>query len=352
MSKPAPVHADSPRPRSPASALFTALRRLTASRAALPVHGVSTTPATTPQLPSADKASQLRPSSAPRSPATRHLGHELRVSGLAPITRQGHISQCPCVQPPRSNRSERPADSYRHRGRPYLPILGVVGCSAFAPAMRVGDCRAGAVPQEAYLRDPRSREDLPHPAPARQAAPVLGIGRIDPMAKPGAPDGRRRRGRGRRAHHVRVGRSERVLRVLQDAAGLAGARVSPAGWIAGQGPAPRLRARVAGYLDDQPRGGGARARRGVPGCAGVRLAGSAHAPARCGRRHAQQRDQQAPRGWPRRENTCPHGRWTHPVTGRFPSPAPAGDPARLPGGTPPPGGAPPGETGAIWVRRR
>jgi hypothetical protein len=133
MSKPAPVHADSPRPRSPASALFTALRRLTASRAALPVHGVSTTPATTPQLPSADKASQLRPSSAPRSPATRHLGHELRVSGLAPITRQGHISQCPCVQPPRSNRSERPTDSYRHRGRPYLPILGVLGfCARYA----------------------------------------------------------------------------------------------------------------------------------------------------------------------------------------------------------------------------
>ena len=201
-------------------------------------------------------------------------------------------------------------------------------------------------------RDPRSEEDRRHPAPARQAAPVLRIGRVDWMAEPGAPYGRGRRGRGRRAHHVRVGRSERVLRVLQDAAGLAGARVSPAGWIAGQGPAPRLRARVAGYLDDQPRGGGARARRGVPGCAGVRLAGSAHAPARCGRRHAQQRDQQAPRGWPRRENTCPHGRWTHPVTGRFPSPAPAGDPARLPGGTPPPGGAPPGETGAIWVRRR
>jgi hypothetical protein len=93
------------------------------------------------------------------------------VSGLAPITRQGHISQCPCVQPPRSNRSERPADSYRHRGRPYLPILGVVGCSAFAPAMRVGDCRAGAVPQgricgilaQGKTCHIRRQRDRPHP---------------------------------------------------------------------------------------------------------------------------------------------------------------------------------------------
>src|SRR4029077_17574592 len=51
MSKPVPVYAGSPRPRSPACALLCAPRCLAASRVALPVHGVSTTPATTPQPP-------------------------------------------------------------------------------------------------------------------------------------------------------------------------------------------------------------------------------------------------------------------------------------------------------------
>ena len=144
-------------------------------------------------------------------------------------------------------------------------------------------------------RDRRSGEDRRHPAPARQAAPILRIGRIDQVAEPGAPYGRGRRGRGRRAHHARVGGSERVLRAFQDPAGRAGMRVSSAGWIAGQGPALRLGTRVPGYLDDQPGSGGSRADRGVPGRVDVRLAGSRHAPACCGRRHAQQRDQQVPR---------------------------------------------------------
>ena len=53
MSKPAPIYADSSRLSSPVSALFAAPRCLTASRAALPVHGVSTTRFTTAELPSA-----------------------------------------------------------------------------------------------------------------------------------------------------------------------------------------------------------------------------------------------------------------------------------------------------------
>src|SRR5690349_23866527 len=56
MSKTVPVHARSSRPSSPvspASALLPAARRITASPAALPVHDVSTTRATTQKLPSA-----------------------------------------------------------------------------------------------------------------------------------------------------------------------------------------------------------------------------------------------------------------------------------------------------------
>jgi hypothetical protein len=132
MSRPVPVYEDSPRPSSPAFALLAASRCLTASRAALPVHGVSTTPATTPQLPSADK-------SQPATPVRRATIWPLATSDTSCAClalRQSlarAISQCPCVQPPRSNRSERPTDSYRHRGRPYLPILGVLGfCARYA----------------------------------------------------------------------------------------------------------------------------------------------------------------------------------------------------------------------------
>ena len=50
MSKPAPIHADSSRPSSPASALLSASGCLTVSSIALTVHGVSTTRATTRDL--------------------------------------------------------------------------------------------------------------------------------------------------------------------------------------------------------------------------------------------------------------------------------------------------------------
>jgi hypothetical protein len=70
MSKPAPVHGDSPRPSSPESALLCPSRRLTASRVALPVHGVSTTRATT-----SDPGSQHQPAGQDADPAwLRGLG--------------------------------------------------------------------------------------------------------------------------------------------------------------------------------------------------------------------------------------------------------------------------------------
>jgi hypothetical protein len=53
MSKTVPIHGGSSRPRSPACAVPGASRCLAASRIALPVHGVSTTSATTPKPPSA-----------------------------------------------------------------------------------------------------------------------------------------------------------------------------------------------------------------------------------------------------------------------------------------------------------
>src|SRR6266702_8883500 len=49
MSKPVPVYGGSSRPCSPACALLHAPRCLTTSQVASPVHGVSTTPVTTPQ---------------------------------------------------------------------------------------------------------------------------------------------------------------------------------------------------------------------------------------------------------------------------------------------------------------
>src|SRR4029077_13714857 len=48
MSKTVPVHGGSSRPCCPACAPLGAPRCLAASRVALPVHGVSTTPVTTP----------------------------------------------------------------------------------------------------------------------------------------------------------------------------------------------------------------------------------------------------------------------------------------------------------------
>ncbi len=83
MSKPTLIYTDSPRLCSPACALVSASRCLAASRVALPVYGVSTTRATTPELPSARASRPERRSSAPRSAAGR-LGHQMTVSGRAP----------------------------------------------------------------------------------------------------------------------------------------------------------------------------------------------------------------------------------------------------------------------------
>jgi hypothetical protein len=78
MSKPVPVHADSPRPCRPACPLLPAPQCLTASQAAPPVHGVSTTRATTPG---------------------RHQ-HELIGTPIHALSLATAASRCSRVQPP------------------------------------------------------------------------------------------------------------------------------------------------------------------------------------------------------------------------------------------------------------
>jgi pyridoxine/pyridoxamine 5'-phosphate oxidase len=75
MSKPAPIYGDSSRLCSPACALLHAPRCLTTFRVAPPVHGVSTTPVTTPQPPSPPADRPGRRSGVPGS-ATRHPEHQ------------------------------------------------------------------------------------------------------------------------------------------------------------------------------------------------------------------------------------------------------------------------------------
>jgi hypothetical protein len=79
MSKPAPVHAGSSRLSNPASALLSASRCLTASRVTLPVHGVSTTRATTP---AATRTSQ--PPGIPIQQASTRRSADARPQGPTP----------------------------------------------------------------------------------------------------------------------------------------------------------------------------------------------------------------------------------------------------------------------------
>lgn len=101
MSKPVPVYGGSSLLRSPACALLDAQPRLTASRVALPVHGVSTTGATTPGAISMSRPVRRSggPRSAARPPRRRRIANE-RVWPWA-ITRHG-CSRCPRVQLPSS----------------------------------------------------------------------------------------------------------------------------------------------------------------------------------------------------------------------------------------------------------
>jgi len=105
MSQPAPIHEDSTRPGSPACALLAAPRCLIVSRVALPVHGVSTTPVTTPEPPSArtDQPRDVDPEDKGHDLSHKDLG-EMSVPGrvlslarLSP-TRAIAIAQCPYAQ--------------------------------------------------------------------------------------------------------------------------------------------------------------------------------------------------------------------------------------------------------------
>src|SRR2546430_5466639 len=88
MSKPAPIYRGSSRPCSPACALLDAPRCLAASPVSPPVHGVSTTRATTP-----DPGDQHQPAGRDSDPASqdlslRHLEYEISAYGCAlPLVR-------------------------------------------------------------------------------------------------------------------------------------------------------------------------------------------------------------------------------------------------------------------------
>ena len=98
---------------------------------------------------------------------------------------------------------------------------------------------------------PGSVEDLADLGPARQAAAALDEGGIDRVVKPGARNGGCARADGvRRAHGSPGDRSERVLCVQQDPAGLRRIRVSSSHRVTAQGPAPRRPARP-GHFDDK-----------------------------------------------------------------------------------------------------
>ena len=98
---------------------------------------------------------------------------------------------------------------------------------------------------------PGSVEDLADLGPARQAAATMDQGGIDRVAKPGARNGGCARADGvHRAHGSPGQRSERVLRVQQDPAGLRRIRVSSSHRVTAQSPAPRRPARP-GHFDDK-----------------------------------------------------------------------------------------------------
>jgi hypothetical protein len=96
MSKPVPVHAGSARPCSPACALLSARRCLTASRIAPPVHGVSTTRVTTAKLPPTPADQPGRRSGAPHL----HSVPRIRDQRIWPCgTTAGTIANvCPAAQ--------------------------------------------------------------------------------------------------------------------------------------------------------------------------------------------------------------------------------------------------------------
>jgi hypothetical protein len=84
MSKPVPVYGGSSRPCSPACALFDAPQCLAASPVSLPVHGISTTRATTP-----DPGDQHQSAGQDADPASQdlllqHLEYEISAYGCAP----------------------------------------------------------------------------------------------------------------------------------------------------------------------------------------------------------------------------------------------------------------------------
>jgi hypothetical protein len=84
MSKPVPVYGGSLRPCSPACVLLSAARCLAASRIAPPVHGVSTTPVTTPDPGDQHQLAGQDADPASQDLSLRHLEYEIGTYGCAP----------------------------------------------------------------------------------------------------------------------------------------------------------------------------------------------------------------------------------------------------------------------------
>jgi hypothetical protein len=136
MSKPAPIHGGSRRLRSPACALLDAQPRLGASPVALPVHGVSTTGATTPGRHQHElTGTPIRRATTCRlMPRPRQIADE-RVWPCA-ITRHSS-SRCPRGQLPRSPTTRAPLEA--------SPVSAMKSCQFTCPAHSVASAAARAV---------------------------------------------------------------------------------------------------------------------------------------------------------------------------------------------------------------
>ncbi len=138
MSQPVPIQAGSPRPRSPASAPLSASRCLITSRMALPVHGVSTTRATT------RSCHQHEPTGRDAEPGGHDLplnalGRDERVRPCA-ITCQGHRPHIPATPPTQpSEGSPRPPPLIRSAPPSRQPLSRIAADRALGP---VGQGRA------------------------------------------------------------------------------------------------------------------------------------------------------------------------------------------------------------------
>src|SRR5262249_9713750 len=154
MSKPVPVYRDSLRLGSPASVLLATSQRLTASRDAPPVHGVSTTRVTTP-----DPGSQHRPAGQPGRRSGVAARYHLSDPWPMTIRSAAQIAaDSVCSAEPRAHVGRR-AHINQFRVRE-TAVRSVAGLASRLPEVRT---RCTLVPRAARPRllygSPRARPD-------------------------------------------------------------------------------------------------------------------------------------------------------------------------------------------------